>query len=155
VGHHVWLETRHDEAATMRLHAYCMDCGAVRSRLPARGRPQGYFERAVANLKRVLEDHPRLPKLAQVQSHLILSSLAAIPAFDDPYSMDFETQRALFIQAVQRTRRDVDLELVEEVLPRDIKRARPAFIDLIGAAGGGPASVIGRSSLGITVSLGP
>jgi hypothetical protein len=98
----------------------------------------GYFERAVANLRRVLEDHPRLPKLAQVHSHLILSSLAAIPAFDDPYSIDFGTQRSLFIKAVQRARRDIDAVLVEEVLPRNIKRARPAFIDLIGAAGGGP-----------------
>jgi hypothetical protein len=86
---------------------------------------------------------------------LILTSLAAIPAFDDPYSMDFETQRELLIRAVQRIRRDVDSELIEEVLPRDIKRARPAFIDLIGTAGGGPASRIERSNVAVTVSLGP
>jgi len=140
---YVWLEARRDEAATMRPHAYCMECGVVRSRLPARGRPLGYFERAIANLTRVLEDHPRLPKLAQVQRLLILRSLAAIPAFGDPYSMDFETQRALFIQAIQRTRRDVDVELVEGVLPRDVYRARPAFAGLIGTAGGLPRRLAG------------
>jgi hypothetical protein len=114
----------------------------------------GYFERAVGNLRHVLEDHPRLPKLAQIHSHLILSFLAAIPAFDDPYSIDFGTQRTLFIKAVQRARRDIDSILIEEVLPRDMKHARPAFINLIGGAGGGPASLVEKSSSTVTESLG-
>jgi hypothetical protein len=115
----------------------------------------GYFQQAVANLKRLLEDHPRLPKLAQVQRHLILSSLLAISSFDDPYSMDFETQRALFLHAVQRTRRDIDAELVEEIMPRDLKRVRLAYIGTLRTAEGGPASVIEQSSVAVNVSLGP
>ncbi|MGI0149012.1 MAG: hypothetical protein ACREDF_05720, partial [Thermoplasmata archaeon] len=32
----IWLERLPDEAATMELHSYCLDCGAVRSIRPFR-----------------------------------------------------------------------------------------------------------------------
>ncbi len=133
----VWLEALPDEAATMRLHAFCADCGAVRHRLTRRGRPMGYFAQAVANLKVDLEHEPKLAKLAQVQVHLILKTLEAVPDFDDPYSMDFETQRRIFLRAVQRFRPDIDADLVDQVLPREPRRRRPAYIDLIASSQGG------------------
>ncbi len=115
----------------MRLHAYCRDCGAVRSELPRRGRPMGFFSQAVANLRGILEYHPKLAKLAQVQSHLIMASLGAVPEFDDPYSMPFDTQWSLFLAAVQRVRPDLDIDLLETAMPKEPRRSRPAFIDLI------------------------
>jgi len=127
----VWLEAIQDQAATMRLHAYCMDCGAVRSQLPLRGRPRGFFDKALANLRADLESNPRYPKLAQVHSHLIAKALDAVPDFGDPYSMDFETQLAIFMAAVQRVRPDLDADVIHACLPREPRRRRPAFIDLV------------------------
>ena len=131
----LWLEAVHDEAATMRLHAYCVDCGAVRSALPKRGRPIGHFHKALGNLAAILEDHPKYAKLVQVHSRLISKSLEAIPEFDDPYSMPYETQWALFLAAVQRVRPDLPIDLIEEALPREPRKVRPAFIDLIAPTG--------------------
>lgn len=130
----LWLEVVYDEAATMRLHRYCLDCGAVRSMLPRRGHPLGHFERALANLKAYLEDDPHHPKLTQVHSHLIAAGLRAIPEFGDPYSMAFETQWAIFVELVQRYRPDLDVEFLERTMPREPRRARPAYIDLIASA---------------------
>ena len=127
----MWLETRPDQAASMRLHSFCVDCGAVRSRLPARGRSIGFFHNAIANLKSILDHHPSLPKLAQVHSHLIAKALESIPDFGDPYSMAFETQWSIFHSIVTRHRPDLDDELVEQALPREPRRSRPAFINLL------------------------
>jgi len=127
----VWLEAIHDEAATIRLHTYCVDCGAVRSTLPMRGRPMGYFQHALANLKAILDHHPSLPKLAQVHSHLIAKALESIPDFGDPYSMPFETQWTIFYSMVKRYRPDLDDDLVEQALPREPRRSKPAFIDVL------------------------
>ncbi len=132
----LWLEAVHDEAATMRLHAFCTDCGAVRSRLPMRGRPMGYFQQALANLKATLEDHPRYPKLAQVHGHMIAKAFESIPDFADPYSMDFETQRMIFVGSVQRCRPDLPFDFLEEILPREPRTRRKAYIDLIASEGG-------------------
>ena len=130
----LWLEAVHDEAATIRLHAYCLDCGAVRSTLPKRGRPMGHFQRALGNLAGILEDHPKYAKLAQVHARLIAKALEAVPDFDDPYSMPYETQWSIFVAAVQRVRPDLPLELLEDALPREPRKVHPAFIDLIAQA---------------------
>ncbi len=127
----LWLEAVHDEAATIRLHAYCVDCGAVRSMLPKRGRPMGHFQRALGNLEGILEDHPKYAKLAQVHARLIAKTLEKIPDFDDPFSMPYDTQWAIFVAAVQRARPDLPIELLEDALPREPRKVRPAFIDLI------------------------
>ena len=132
----LWLEAIPDQASTTRLHPYCLDCGAVRSMLPLRGRPLGYFEQALANLKADLEGNPRYPKLAQVHSHLIAKALEAVPDFDDPYSMDFETQLAIFREAVRRCRPDLDEDLLLQVLPREPRARRKTYIELIGTLGG-------------------
>lgn len=131
----LWLEAIHDEAATIRLHPYCVECGAVRSMLPKRGRPMGHFQRALGNLQGILEDHPKYAKLAQVQARLIAKAIEAVPDFDDPYSMPYETQWSLFVAAVQHVRPDLSVELLEGALPREPRRARPAFIDLIAQVG--------------------
>ncbi len=127
----VWLEAVYDEAATMRLHGFCTDCGAVRSRLPMRGRPMGYFAQALANLKAILEDHPKYRKLAQVHSHLIQKALEAVPDFEDPYPMPFETQWSIFLHAVQRYRPELDVDFIRSALPREPRRVMPAFLDLV------------------------
>ncbi len=132
----VWLERFLDEAATMSLHSFCVECGGVQSTLPIRGRPMGFFERAIANLKADLEDNPRHPKLVQVHSHLIAKALASIPDFDDPYTMAYETQWTIFVSTVQRFRPDLDVEFIERALPREPRRHRPAVIDLIASMGG-------------------
>jgi hypothetical protein len=128
----VWLERLPNEAATMALHSFCLDCGAIRSELVARGRPFGFFERWFVNLTQILEDHPKYAKLVQVHGRLILQAIREIPDFGDPYSMPFETQRGLFLASVQRVRRDLPLEFIEDATPRTPRRGRPAFIDLIG-----------------------
>ena len=125
----LWLEAIHDQAATMRLHAFCVDCGTVRSSLPMRGKPLGYFDQALANLKADLEHHAYYPKLVQVHSRLIAKALAGIPDFGDPYSMPFETQRAVFLRSVQRVRPDLPVDLIECVMPREPRRRRRPFID--------------------------
>jgi hypothetical protein len=127
----VWLERLPNEAATMDLHSFCLDCGAIRSRAVVRGRPLGFFERWIVNLTETLEDHPKYAKLVQVHRHLILRSIEATPEFGDPYSMPFDTQRHLFVLSVQRVRGDLPIELIEEAMPRPPRRSRPAFIDLI------------------------
>jgi len=127
----VWLEAVHDVASTTRLHPYCLECGAVRSLQPMKGRPLGYFERALATLKADLDRDPRYPKLAQVHSHLIAAALASIPDFGDPFSMPFETQWAIFVAAVQRFRSDLDADLIHAALPVEPRRKRPAVIELL------------------------
>ncbi len=126
----VWLETLPDQAASMRLHSFCVECGAVRSRLPARGRSIGFFHNAIANLKAILDHHPNLPKLAQVHSHLIAKALASISDFGDPYSMSYEVQWAIFLRSVQRVRPDLPVDLIEYAMPREPFRRRRPFIDL-------------------------
>jgi hypothetical protein len=127
----LWLERLPGEAASMNLHSFCLDCGAIRSMLVARGRPFGFFERWLVNVTETLEDHPKYAKLVQVHGRLILQAIRAIPDFGDPYSMPFETQRGLFLASVQRIRSDLPLEFIEDATPRPPRRERPAFIDLI------------------------
>lgn len=131
----LWLEALPDEAATIRLHSFCVDCGGVRSALPMRGRPMGFFERALSNLKANLEDNPRYPKLAQVHSHRIAKALASIPDFDDPYTMPYETQWRIFVDAVQRVRPDLDIDFIEQALPREPRRHRPTVLELMTSLG--------------------
>jgi hypothetical protein len=83
------------------------------------------------NLTDILEDHPKYAKLVQVHGRLILQAIRAIPDFADPYSMPFETQRGVFFASVQRVRRDLPLDFIEDATPREPRRGRPAFIDLI------------------------
>ena len=127
----VWLERIHDEAATMGLHGFCLDCGAVRSMLPKRGRPLGFFHKALGNLQATLDGHPKYAKLAQVHARLIGKALDGVPDFGDPYSMAYETQWIVFLGAVQRVRPDLPIDLIEEALPREPHRRQRPFIDVL------------------------
>ena len=130
----LWLEAIPDVASTARLHRYCLECGAVQSLQAAKGRPLGYFERALANLKAELEHETRYPKLAQIHSHLIAKALKSIPDFGDPYSMPFEAQWTIYVSQVQRVRPDLDIDLLRNALPHERRRPRPAYIDLLASA---------------------
>lgn len=130
----LWLEAIPDVASTARLHRYCLECGAVQSLQAAKGRPLGYFERALANLKAGLEHETRYPKLAQIHSHLIAKALQSIPDFGDPYSMPFEAQWTIYVSQVQRVRPDLDIDLLRNALPHERRRPRPAYIDLLASA---------------------
>ena len=113
----------------MGLHAYCLDCGSVRSRLSGPGRPSGFFHHAIGNLQAILEDHPKYSKLAQVHARLIGKALESIPDFGDPYSMSYEDQWAVFLRSVQRVRPDLPVDLIECVMPREPRRRQRPFID--------------------------
>ena len=91
----------------------------------------GHFQRALGNLQAILEVHAKYAKLVLVHARLIAKALEAVPDFDDPYSMPYDTQWAIFVAAVQRVRPDLPIDLLEAALPREPRRARPAFIDLI------------------------
>ncbi len=125
----LWLERVPDQAASMGLHAYCLDCGSVRSMLPRPGRPAGFFHHAIGNLQAILEDHPKYAKLAQVHARLIGKALDSIPDFGDPYSMSYENQWAMFLRSVQHVRPDLPVDLIECVMPREPHRRRRPFID--------------------------
>lgn len=125
----VWLERLPNQAATMGLHAFCVDCGSVRSRLPGAGRSAGFFHHAIGNLQTVLENHPKYGKLAQVHARLIGKALESIPDFGDPYSMSYGDQWAVFLRSVQRVRPDLPVDLIECVMPREPRRKRRPFID--------------------------
>jgi hypothetical protein len=126
----VWLEAIPDVAATMRLHSFCAECGTIRLRVQARGRPLGFFQQALSNLKANLDSDARYPKLAQVQSHLISNAVESIPDFGDEYSMAFEVQRGLFASAVRRCRPDLDENFILQALPREPRRPRDAFLSV-------------------------
>jgi hypothetical protein len=119
-----------DQAATMGLHAFCLDCGAVRSMLPKRGRPAGFFHQAIGSLQSLLEDHPKYAKLAQVHTRLLAKAIEAIPDFGDPYSMSYEAQWTIFVRSVQRVRPDLPIDLIEYAMPREPSRRRRPFISV-------------------------
>jgi hypothetical protein len=113
----------------MRLHSFCEECGTVRSRVRARGRPLGYFQKALANLKAILDNDRRHAKLAQVHTRLISRAFESIPDFGDAYSMSFEIQWQLFATEVQRCRPDLDDDTLAQAMPRQLRTARPSFIE--------------------------
>ncbi len=151
----VWLEALPDVASTARLHSYCLDCGAVRALQEAGGRPFGYFERALANLKADLEDDARYPKLAQIHSHLIAKALTSIPDFGDPYSMAFEAQWAIYVSQVQRVRPDLDIDRIRRAVPRERRRPRPTYIDLVAPPKRAVPSAVVQSSSTLPTRLRP
>lgn len=132
----VWLERLPDRAATMGLHAFCLDCGTVRSRLPRPGRSLSFFYNAIGALGSILEKHPECGKLAQVQGRLIAKAIETVPEFGDQYSMSYETQWAIFVKCVQRVRPDVEIDVIERALPRQPRRTTAAVVDVVVARKG-------------------
>ena len=57
-------------------------------------------------------------KITEAQVRLIIKRLEAIDGFDDPYSMTFRSQLALFEVAVKSVRPDVPVAVLEEIIAR-------------------------------------
>jgi len=115
----------------MRLHPYCVECGAVRVMGTARAKAMGFYHGALAHLKAYLERSVEYPKLTQVQTHLITVRLNEVGGFADAYSLGFRRQLEIFVAAVRSIRPDLDEELVLRMLPRERRAPRKTYIELL------------------------
>lgn len=127
----VWLEQEAEQASKMRLHPFCVDCGAVRVMGVARAKALGFYHGALSHLKAYLDRSQEYPKLTQVQTHLISTKLAEIGGFADPYSLGFRTQLQMFVAAVQSIRPDLDEELITRMLPHERKAPSKPYIEVM------------------------
>ncbi len=125
-----WLESRHDEAATMRLHAYCLMCGRVKTMQRPTAKRLGFYLGGLATLKAYLERRSDYAKMTQSQSRLMTKALEGLRDFEDPYGMSLEAQARLYLHAVQGVRPDLDEELVLRLLPTRRRRSRRPIFDL-------------------------
>ena len=120
----VWLDREYKAPASAARHPYCVVCGTVRSLTWPRARPLGFFQSGLAALKDYLERAGPVPKLAQVQSHLLANRLAARPEFEDPYGTPGEAQLHAYVELVRSVRPDLDEELILRLLPGVRRRRR-------------------------------
>ncbi len=125
-----WLESRPDEAATMRLHAYCLKCGKVKTMERPTAKRLGFYVTGLATLKAYLERRSDYVKMTQSQSRLMTKALEGLRDFEDPYGMSLEAQARLYLQTVQGVRPDLDEELVLRLLPTSRRRRRRPIFDL-------------------------
>ncbi len=125
-----WLESRHDEAATMRLHAYCLTCGRVKTMERPTAKRLGFYMSGLSGLKAYLERRSDYAKMTQSQSRLVTKALEGLKDFEDPYGMSLEAQARLYLQAVQGVRPDLDEDLVLRLLPTRRRRSRRPIFDL-------------------------
>lgn len=122
----VWLARERNAPASATLHPYCVTCGTVRNLAWPRARPLGYFLSGVEALREYLEHEPLRPKLAQVQSRLITTRLAARPEFEDPYGTPGQVQLDVYVRIVSSVRSDLDEELILRLLPGPRRRRQGA-----------------------------
>lgn len=122
-----WLESHVDQAATMRPHLYCVGCGRVKALGGPRARRLGFYLSGLAALKGYLEGSPAHRKMTQSESRLIAKGLEALPDFEDPYGLSREVQARLYLEAVRRTRPDLDGELVLRLLPQTRRKEWKAW----------------------------
>jgi hypothetical protein len=120
----LWLPKERGAEASAARHPYCVACGTVKSLALPRAKPLGYYLSGLASLKRYLDSADRGPKLAQVQSHLIATRLAARPEFADPYGTPGPAQIEAYARIVRQVRPDLDEEVVLRLLPRCRARDR-------------------------------
>ena len=120
----VWLEKDRKAAASATRHPFCVICGTVRDLGWPKAKPLGYYLNGVAVLKEYLERSSPRQKLAQVQSHLITTRLAARPEFEDPYGTPGHAQLEAYVDIVRSVRKDLDDELILRLLPGVRRRAR-------------------------------
>ncbi|MEE9593538.1 MAG: hypothetical protein V3W28_08155 [Thermoplasmata archaeon] len=125
-----WLESRPDEAATMRLHAYCLTCGRVKTMARPTAKRLGFYLTGLTSLKACLERRSDYAKMTQSQSRLVTKALEGLKDFEDPYGMSLEVQARLYFQAVHGVRPDLDEELVLRLLPTTRRRSRRPIFDL-------------------------
>ncbi len=88
----------------------------------------GYFLSGLAALKEYLDHTSLYPKLAQVQSHLMASRIAARPEFEDPYGTPGHVQLDTYVDIIRSIRSDLDEELILRLLPgpRGRRRKEPS-----------------------------
>lgn len=103
-----WLESKVDQAATMRPHAFCMTCGKVKNLGGPRAQALGYYLAGLSALKEHLVRSKRYHKMTQSQNRLIHKDLARLEGFDDTYGMDLT---AMGKRMENRTRRLVAMAL--------------------------------------------
>lgn len=118
-----WLETKVDQAATMRRHSYCVICGKIKNLDGPQARALGFYLSGLSALKEHLQRSAHFPKMTQSQSRLITRSLEDIREFEDQYGMSLEAQAHAYVAAVRGVRHDLDDELIIQLLPRR-RRAR-------------------------------
>ncbi len=126
-----WLESHLEQAATMRPHAFCVECGKVKNMVGGRAKKIGFYLSGLSTLKEYLERGKRV-KLTQSQSHLIAKSLMELKEFEDRYGMSLDVQLRLYVEAVRRVRPDLDDELILRLLPKVRKRPKKPLIEMMG-----------------------
>ena len=113
-----WLESKVDQAATMRPHTFCMTCGKVKNLGGSRAQALGFYLAGLSALKEHLERSGRYHKMTQSQTRLIFKQLAQLEGFDDTYGMDLTAQARIYLESVRRVRPDIEDELVLRLLPK-------------------------------------
>ena len=113
-----WLESRLEQAATMRPHTYCVTCGRVRNIGGPQAKKLGFYLSGLSALKEYLGRSAKHRKMTQSQSRLLTQALEGLEDFEDPYGLSLEVQAQLYVQAVKRARPDLEDELVLRLLPR-------------------------------------
>ncbi len=129
-----WLERRHDQAATMRPHAYCLTCGKVKNIDGPRAKKVGYYLSGLSALKEYLERSAKYGKMTQSQSRLITKSIEGQEGFEDSYGLRLEVQANLYLEAVKVVRPDLDDELVFRLLPKIGRKSRKPLIETMARA---------------------
>ncbi len=129
-----WLESRLEQAATMRPHAYCVTCGRVRNTGGPPAKKLGFYLSGLSALKEDLGRSAKREKMTQSQSRLITQALEGLEDFEDPYGLSLEVQAQLYVQAVKRVRPDLEDELVLRLLPRGERRSRKPFFERMNGA---------------------
>lgn len=122
-----WLESRVNEAATMRPHTFCVVCGKVKWLEGPRARARGFYLSGLSALKEHLERSAHYHKMTQSQTRLISKGLEHLEEFEDTYGLGLGPQVRLYLGAVQRVRPDLDDEVVVRLLPKLRTKKKPLF----------------------------
>lgn len=127
-----WLESHLDEAATMRPHTFCVECGKVKNLSGARAKRVGFYLSGLSTLKEYLERGAKRVRMTQSQSGLIARSLMDLREFEDRYGLSLEVQLQLYVEAVRSVRPDLDDELILRLLPKVKKKPKKPLIEMMG-----------------------
>lgn len=132
----LWLEGKFDQAATIRLHSFCMSCGKVKNLDGPPARALGFYLSGLSALKEHLERSAKHHKMTQSQSRLIGEGLRRTKEFEDPYGMRLEAQARLYLEAVKKVRPDLDETLVLRLLPKLKRKSRRPLLEMMAEASG-------------------
>jgi len=91
-----WLPIK---TGVLRLHPYCMKCGAVKNISSDKGKKIGYFINSLGRLKEFLERKGY--RVSQAQIRLIVKELES-GEFQDTYLLSFSHQKGIFTNIVKK-----------------------------------------------------